>query len=246
MKKAIWSALVKMGSLLPDQLIALNIRLMESVFVSRRNPRSGLASLLQEYRFLRHCIDEAAIRYEGGIHPKHRLMAYHDFFTSRVSAGTRVLDVGCGYGAVSHSLALAGAVVTGIDIDRRNVEHAKSRWSHHNLRFTHGDATQEIPAGPYETVVLSNVLEHIEDRVAFLRLLRAAVSPRRWLFRVPLLNRDWTVPMTKEVGLPHFSDATHFTEYTEESFVSELKDASLKIDHMTIRWGEIWAEASDA
>jgi hypothetical protein len=41
---------------------------------------------------------QEATRLGNGIHPKHRLMKYHDFFVNRVQREERVLDIGCGIG----------------------------------------------------------------------------------------------------------------------------------------------------
>ena len=79
--------------------------------------RSAMRVLLRADDFLTKCINRLAIEYDGGVHVKHRLMKYHDFFVERISPGERVLDVGCGYGAVAYSVASrAGAVVVGIDL----------------------------------------------------------------------------------------------------------------------------------
>jgi len=40
----------------------------------------------------------------------------------------------------------------------------------------------------------------------------------------------------------YFSDGTHCTEYTRESFEEEMRAAGLSVTHMQINWGEIWAE----
>ena len=56
-----------------------------------------------------------------------------------------------------------------------------------------------------------------------------------------MIDRNWYVPMKKELGLPYYSDETHFTEYTLESFKKEIAEAELSIDHYQINWGEIWA-----
>ena len=89
---------------------------------------------------------------------------------------------------------------------------------------------------------MSNVLEHIEDRVSFLKKVQKQIRPGRYLLRVPMFNREWRVPLRKELGLPYFLDDTHYTEYTQESFALEMQSAGLRIFHMEIRWGEIWAE----
>ncbi len=97
------------------------------------------------------------------------------------------------------------------------------------------------PPHDYDVVVLSNVLEHIAARVELLRRLLDAVHPKRFLIRVPSEERDWLVPLRKELGLPHFSDPTHETEYTVEQLRAELHEAGLEIAELEQRWGEIWA-----
>src|SRR5687768_17444994 len=54
---------------------------------------------------------------EGDLHPKHRIIKYHDFFTSNVLPTDRVLDIGCGNGLVAYKVAERAAHVTGIDFD---------------------------------------------------------------------------------------------------------------------------------
>jgi 2-polyprenyl-3-methyl-5-hydroxy-6-metoxy-1,4-benzoquinol methylase len=192
-------------------------------------------------------INRLAIPYDGGVHVKHRLMRYHDFFVDRIAPGERVLDIGCGYGAVAYSLAMrAGALVTGVDLNEANVEKARSKFHHPNLTFVHGDARTNLPAGPWDVLVLSNILEHIDRRVPFLTGLQQGLHPSRMLIRVPMIDRDWRVPLRAELGMFHFGDPTHFTEYTAESFEKELIEAGLTIRHVQYNWGEIWAEVMPA
>jgi hypothetical protein len=63
------------------------------------------------------------------------------------------------------------------------------------------------------------------------------------LIRVPLFERDWRVPLKKELGVEWRLDPTHETEYTIESWAQEIEEAGLKVTHQEIRWSEIWAEA---
>jgi SAM-dependent methyltransferase len=211
----------------------------------RQPPPAELRRLSLLLDLIERLIDKIAIEYEGGeLHPKHRLTAYHDFFVNRIQPSERVLDIGCGRGAVVNSIATrAGASVTGVDLNADHIEFARQKWSHTTLEFLAADATDGLPDGQYDTVVLSNVLEHIEERVAFLRDLCEHAKPMRLLIRVPLFERSWHVPMMKELGLDYFADDTHFIEYTQSGFVEEMHQAGLRVNHMEIRWGEIWAEA---
>lgn len=214
---------------------------------ARQNARAALVELLEIDRVVAGQIDLAAMDYGGGVHVKHRLMPYHDFFVSRIRRSDRVLDVGCGYGAVAHSIASrTGARVTGIDLDAANVAQARQRYPAPNVSFVHGQAPGDLTVEHFDVVVLSNVLEHIEQRVIFLRQLRDKATPSRLLIRVPMIDREWRVPLRAELGLFHYSDPTHFTEYTRESFEREMAASGLRIDHLQINWGEIWAEVRPA
>ena len=202
-----------------------------------------LRLLLQIDDVLTKGINRLSLIYEGGIHVKHRLMKYHDFFIDRICSTDRVLDIGCGYGAVAYSVATkAGARVTGIDLNAKNIAKASARFRHPNLVFVHGDARTALPGGEWDVVVLSNILEHLEYRPEFLKDLQRRLQPERILIRVPMINRDWRVSLRKELGLFYFSDPTHYTEYTEESFKEEMKLSGLAIVECKINWGEIWSE----
>ena len=205
--------------------------------------RAAMRVLLRADDVLTKCINRLAIEYDGGVHVKHRLMKYHDFFVERISPGERVLDVGCGYGAVAYSVASrAGAVVVGIDLRAENIVKARQLFQHPNLSFLQGDVLRDLPRESFDAIMLSNILEHIEQRVEFLVTVHERLSPKRCLIRVPMFNRDWRVPLREELAMSYFSDPTHYTEYTQESFEKEIRTAGLTITHLQINWGEIWAE----
>lgn len=189
-------------------------------------------------------VDLAAIRYDGGVHAKHRLTRYHDFFVERVRPGDRVLDVGCGKGELAYDLAdRAGATVVGIDTNPWSLEFARQRFVHPGLVFVNADGHDYVPDAPFDAVVLSNVLEHIDDRVALLRRLVQVATPASVLIRVPVLRRDWIVPLRQELGLPYFSEETHVTEYDREQMEDELESAGLRVVELIQVWGELWVEA---
>jgi len=212
--------------------------------VSRLQPDEALRRLLRLADQLYGRIDVLAVDLDGGIHAKHRLTRYHDFFVDHVGAGETVLDVGCGKGELAHDLAVrARARVTGIDVNPRSVEFARARFAAPDLEFVQADVYAWDPPHTFDVVVMSNVLEHLRDRAAILRRLVAGAAPGRVLIRVPSAERDWTVPLREELGLPHFSDPTHETEYTVGQLEHELSLAGLRIHELVQRWGELWAVA---
>jgi 2-polyprenyl-3-methyl-5-hydroxy-6-metoxy-1,4-benzoquinol methylase len=208
------------------------------------DPKRGLTNLFGVEQALDLAINERAMAYGGAEHPKHRLTRYHDFFLDRVPDGARVLDVGCGYGAVARSVARARrqTTVLGVEIDAGRLAQAQMADNPPNLSFAAADATQALPPGPWDVVMLSNVLEHLEARVAFLRDLIATARPQRVLIRVPLFERDWKMALRREVGANYMSDPEHFIEHTLAEFAAETAAAGLRIEAQSTLWGEIWAD----
>ena len=205
--------------------------------------RQALVNLFEVEEVLNSLLDQKAIEYDAGIHAKHRLMGYHDFFVDRVTEEEHVLDIGCGVGAVAYDIAAkAGAWVVGMDMDADLIAFARRRFIHPRLSFVVGDALKDLPDRAFDVVVLSNVLEHIEERAAFLRRVVGVVEPRRCLIRVPMINRDWKAPLRRELGLPYFLDKTHYTEYTVDTFRAEVSQAGLSVRFLSTQWNEIWAE----
>jgi SAM-dependent methyltransferase len=205
----------------------------------------AMRQLLQLYDDAYHGVDLGAIEYDQGVHAKHRLTRYHDFFAERIDEGERVLDVGCGKGELAYDIAeRSKAQVVAIDASPWMLEFARERSSHPNVTFVQADAVDYTPDEPVDVAILSNVLEHIEPRVELLRSLRERAGARRLLIRVPALERDWTVPLRQEVGLPHFSDPEHKLEYDTQLLRDELAEAGWEMGEPQLNWGEIWVEAS--
>jgi 2-polyprenyl-3-methyl-5-hydroxy-6-metoxy-1,4-benzoquinol methylase/glycosyltransferase involved in cell wall biosynthesis len=184
-----------------------------------------------------------AVRYGNGIHTKHWHIKYHDFFIENTPPESRVLDLGCGIGALAYDIAekVQGASVCGIDVDENNIRSCRERFRLKNIRYVHGDALSDLPDEHFDVIILSNVLEHIEKRVEFLRALDEKYKPGKILIRVPMFERDWRVPLKKEVGFDYRLDETHYIEYSRGDFFNEIKKAGMSVLHHEIAWGEIWA-----
>ncbi|NIY75444.1 class I SAM-dependent methyltransferase [Thalassospira sp. HF15] len=207
------------------------------------SPAESLKRLYLLQDDFQRLLSERAMAYEGGEHPKHRLMKYHDFFVENIAPNSRVVDIGCGYGAVSRTVAksVSGSTVFGVEIDEERYEQACGADNPTNLKFILGDAFEVLPEGAADTVILSNVLEHIENRTDFLKRLVSVLVPTKVLIRVPAFEREWHVPLRKELGINYYNDRTHFIEHTLDEFKAEMQAADIKIDDLQTVWGEIWA-----
>ncbi len=207
-------------------------------------PREALKFLFRLDAFLYAHQGQQSVAYGNGLHSKHRHIRYHDYFVERLSEGETVLDIGCGNGALAHSMASrAGARVTAVDLEPSNIEVARDRHDHPGVTYIVGDALTDLPAGRFDTVVMSNVLEHLPERPAFLRRAMASSGAARILLRVPTFERDWRVPLKQELEVEWRLDPTHYTEYRLDEFAEELEQAGLQTTDQRVNWGEIWAEA---
>jgi SAM-dependent methyltransferase len=230
--------------LMPTRLMRGLFRFWLSVLGSDPDRRRSVRELLITYDDAYRALDLAAIEYDDGVHAKHRLTGYHEFFVERVAPDERVLDVGSGKGELAYDLVMrSGATVVGVDHNPSHLDFARSHFSHERLEFRSGDVLDGLPEGHFDVVVLSNVLEHLGPRVEFLRRLVASASPSKFLIRVPVYARDWTVPLKAEVGMLAYWDPDHEIEYDPESFRAELAEAGLDVTELVLTWGEIWAQA---
>ena len=176
---------------------------------------------------------------EGGIHPKHRLMNYHQFFVENINPEDVVLDVGCGNGFLTYDVARKARSVTAIDLNKDNIGFARRNFNRDNIKYILGDATDFDFGEKFDVIILSNALEHIDNRSDFLLKIRKLAN--KFLLRVPVLNRDWLAYYKKELGVEYRLDLTHKIEYTMETLQEELEKAGLKINKASIQFGEIWA-----
>ncbi len=238
------NALAVLWRLLPESLRTGLITGLLVLDSRHPEPAKGLRRLL----ILRDRLDlvtaERAMAYGRGEHPKHRLTGYHRFFIDRIADGDRVLDVGCGYGAVARDIAasLPGCTVTSIDMNKPRLTQAMASDNPPNLSFVEGDATRAVPNGGWTVVVLSNVLEHIADRPGFLAALIASTGAGKFLIRVPHFEREWQMALRRELCVNYFSDDDHKIEHTLAEFRTEVEAAGLRIVEVTTPWGEIWAD----
>lgn len=204
--------------------------------------KGSLIKLLELNNRIYNLAGSESVKYGNGLHTKHKHIKYHDFFINNISPGERILDIGCGNGFLSYDIVtnVENVVLTGIDLSKDNIDFAKEKFKHPNLNFIVGDALKGLPDEKFDVVVLSNVLEHIENRVDFLKGIASNISPQKYLLRVPSFERDWRVPLMKELGMDYWLDPTHYIEYTQEEFVNEVSDADLGIKDFHSRWGEYW------
>ena len=229
--------------LIPNKISRTIIFSLMVITSRSKSPDVALRELFYLEEKLSLIINERAIRYGFGEHPKHRLTSYHNFFIDNIIDGGNVLDIGCGYGAVARSIAInkPNSIVLGIDNNKERLDQAIKSNNPSNLSYSLQDITEPYPNLDWTYIVLSNVLEHIDNRIETLMVLRKQTKAQTFLIRVPSFERHWSVALRKELDINYFQDDDHKIEHTVSQFTSEIHMAGLKLLNLTTIWGEIWA-----
>ncbi len=130
---------------------------------------------------------------------------------ARKHAGREVLDLGCAIGSYSLRLAELGYTVTGADVNPAYVERARERGVNAHLVKDR----LPFPDGAFDTVLLFEVVEHLEDPGPVLQEARR-VARRNVLVTVP---HSGDVELLQRQGLlyEHFADMDHKNFFTVDS-----------------------------
>jgi 2-polyprenyl-6-hydroxyphenyl methylase/3-demethylubiquinone-9 3-methyltransferase len=115
--------------------------------------------------------------------------------------GLNVLDVGCGAGILSESMAKAGATVHGIDVAEKNIEIARQHEMASGLGIRYDSmAVEDIQdSAAYDLVLNMEVVEHVEDLPAFMSCCANLVRPGG-LMIIATINRTAYSMLTAKLG----------------------------------------------
>ena len=103
-----------------------------------------------------------------------RHLVVYEWIAAR-AGGKRVVDMACGEGYGSDTLARAAANVVGVDANPEAHDHARLRYVRPNLRFER-DLVENF-AEPCDAVVFLQTIEHVQDPGATLEHFKSMLAP---------------------------------------------------------------------
>lgn len=130
-------------------------------------------------------MDNKYIRRDGQDAPKifdnRSLAVDYRTLSPLIQTGMRVLDIGCGTGAISKDVAqLVGPTgqVIGIDNTARFIESGKQSYQEvKNLELIHVDLFDYHPEQPFDLIIAARVLQWLSDSLAALHKIKDMLVP---------------------------------------------------------------------
>jgi len=108
-------------------------------------------------------------------------------------AGKNVIDIGCGGGILSESMARKGAKVTGIDLSEKALKvadlHSLESGVAVRYKLIAAEEMAAQEAGQYDVVTCMEMLEHVPDPAAIVKACATLVKPGGHIF-MSTLNRN--------------------------------------------------------
>lgn len=161
-----------------------------------------------------------------------------NFLSSELKPDYKVLDIGCNRGDLTNLIAEHVYRITGVDHDTNAIKSAKLNYGNTNIQFINGDALEHVKnvSEKYDLIILSHILEHIDNPVSF---LRAYIPYSKYIYiEVPDYEKSYHNVFRKDVGaVLQFTDNDHISEFDREEIEQIFDELYLVILRKEFRHG---------
>jgi 2-polyprenyl-6-hydroxyphenyl methylase/3-demethylubiquinone-9 3-methyltransferase len=166
----------------------------------------------------------------GPMKPLHRMNPTRvGWIESLIRGPTRILDIGCGAGLASETLARHGHDVLGIDAAGEAIEAARAHAADKNLALTYRSCLAEdlvAEGGHFPVITCLEVIEHVPDPAGFVRVLAALLEPGGLLV-LSTLNRTRRSWLTAKVGAEYVLRMLPVGTHDWKAFITPAELASM-------------------
>ncbi|GJM05506.1 MAG: ubiquinone biosynthesis O-methyltransferase [marine bacterium B5-7] len=117
-----------------------------------------------------------------------------NFVTKQVSLkNLQIMDIGCGGGILTEAMAKQGAIVTGLDASKENIEIASQHATDKQLEINYVVSTAESFAedhiDSFDVITCMELLEHVPDPASIIQAANKMVKPGGHVF-FSTINRN--------------------------------------------------------
>lgn len=140
----------------------------------------------------------------------------------------KILEIGCGAGNFLINANLAGYDVTGIDLDKKAVEHVKNNLG---LKAYNCSLDQLDSEKKFDVIVLLGVFEHIPDPNSFLNTLKSYLNKNgELIIGVPNVKsiNQWVSKLSKH-SWDMFLEPGHIYHYEINTLTKILNNSSFQL-----------------
>lgn len=168
------------------------------------------------------------------IHPKHLIKNDKLWYKNYLKRADVILDLGCGTGSDLQIAALKVRKAIGADIDEKQIKNAAREAVQNkisNIKYMVIDANKKLPFKDklFDKVVLSDVLEHLDNRDLAINEVKRVIKNKGLLFLVTDNPDTSWKKIQKRYGLFYFADPDHKYEYPKEEIVRILRNNKFSI-----------------
>lgn len=173
--------------------------------------------------------------------PHGPLRTLHDINATRLQfieencqlANKQVLDLGCGGGILTESLAKAGALTTGVDLEAKAIQVAQAHALENNLQIDYINCPIEDLdlKKTYDVITCMEMLEHVPSPEAILQELKLHLKPGGKIF-LSTINRTSKAYLYTIIGAEYLLNLIPKNTHDYKKYIkpSELSNMLLDLD----------------